>query len=172
MPRMIGSQLGRGDGRIGRALYGEDAVVSKIATTMDHKNADKLVGQYGDRGPLPKTLPRNERMRAYEARYVHAGGPKGEKWQGRANNADKVTGAGVAVGAGAALTELATHRRWPKAATRSNRTALAAGGAAGISELYHRHAEHRARSYSHSRAGVAASALRRMRAYTPDEEQR
>lgn len=136
---------------------------------MDHKNAHQLVRQYGPAGRLPKDLPRPERMRAYEARYVVAGGPKGERWQHRADHLDRVTGASLGVGGAAAVTELATHHRRPRIATKANRVALGAAGIGALSELAHRHAEHKARSYSGSRAGVAASALRRMRDYDPED---
>lgn len=143
--------------------------ISKLETTMDHKNAHQLVRQYGPAGRLPKDLPRPERMRAYEARYVVAGGPKGERWQHRADHLDRVTGASLGVGGAAAVTELATHHRRPRIATKANRVALGAAGIGALSELAHRHAEHKARSYSGSRAGVAASALRRMRDYDPED---
>jgi hypothetical protein len=153
--------------------------VIKIDTTMTPEQAQRHVKQVGEKGPLPKDMPRHKRMKAYEARYVHAGGPKGEKWKRRADNADHVTGGMLAIGGAAGLTELATKtprataalaRRGHNAehiASRSGRVGIAAGTAAAGSELFHRHAQHKQASYASSPAGVAASALRRMRDYTP-----
>lgn len=154
--------------------------VTKIDTDMHSDQAKQIVGQYGLRGPLPRQLDRDTRMKAYEARYVAAGGPKGEKWQHRADDLDHVTGAALATGGTAAAGELAARtqrgqrlvqraRINPARLThRANRVGLGAAAVGTISELAHRHAQHRASSYSSSPAGVAASALRRMRDYTGD----
>lgn len=145
--------------------------VGKIDTTMNEHQAKQVTGQYGLKGPLPRHLPREERMRAYEGRYVAAGGPKGEKWQRRSDNLDHVTGGALATGGAAALTELASHkgRIHPKIAPKANRVGLTAAGVGALSELAHRHAQHRAGSYKSSPAGVAAGALRRMRDNTPED---
>jgi hypothetical protein len=167
---------------IGTALGGSAAAlatrpknkpVKKIDTTMDHQTAQQYKAKYGLRGPLPKGLARDEKMRAYEGRYVAAGGPKGEKHQRRADRADRVTGASLAVGGGSAFGTIAGRHpkvmaRHPRLHGRSDVAGLGAAGVGALSELYHRHQEHKARSYSSSPAGVAASALRRMRDYTPD----
>lgn len=145
--------------------------ISKLDTTMDEHHAKEVVGQYGLKSPLPRHLPRQERMRAYEARYVAAGGPKGEKWQRRSDNLDHVTGGALATGGAAALTELASHkgRIHPGIAPKANRVGLTAAGVGALSELAHRHAQHKASSYKSSPAGVAASALRRMRNYGTED---
>jgi hypothetical protein len=154
--------------------------VVKIATTMDPKTAHGYVSRYGTRGPLPKGLDRNEKMRAYEGRYVALGGPKGEKWKRRAEIADKITGGAIITGGGGAAADLASrskrvqrtlirHGRNPKRLGEiGTRVGLGAAAVGAGSEYLHRHAQHRQASYSHSPAGVAASALRRMRDYTPD----
>lgn len=155
--------------------------VSKINTTISREDADKVKAQYGIRGPLPKTLSREQRIHAYEGRYVAAGGPKGEKWQRRSDNLDHVTGAALGTGGVAAGAQLHLEHRARRLATagapakaaersaaRSGKIGLAAAGIGAISELGHRHAQHRASSYRSSPAGVAAGALRRLRDYTPD----
>ena len=158
--------------------------VAKVDTTLSQDEAQQVKAKYGLRGPLPRDLDRPTRMKAYEGRYIAAGGPKGEKWQQRADNLDHVTGGALAVGGAGALTQLHNERRANrlkalKAPTgaihavehhshRAGRIGLAAGGVGAISELGHRHAQHRAASYRSSPAGVAASALRRMRDYTPE----
>ena len=172
-PRVVARQVGGALRRKAMNRFG------KVDTTMDHRTASRYVRRYGTRGPLPKGLDRNEKMRAYEGRYVALGGPKGEKWGRRARVADRVTGGTVIGGGLAAGTLLAT--RHPKAAgflARHGRdaerigrvaenTALGSATAAAGSEYYHRHAERKQSSYRHSAAGVAASALRRMQDYTP-----
>lgn len=155
--------------------------IGKIDTTMSSSDAKRYSHQYGIKGPLPKGLPREEKMRAYEGRYIAAGGPKGERWHKRADAFDRVTGGALAAG-GVALTGQAAHdtHLGRRVATRlgvrdhallhqrANKLGLAAGGVGALSELAHRHAEHKQAHYSNSAAGVAASALRRMRDYTPD----
>lgn len=157
--------------------------VSKIDTTISRQDADKIKAKYGLRGPLPKDLSREQKMHAYEGRYVAAGGPKGERWQHRADDLDHATGAALGVGGAGALTQLhaetKAHRLRAagapakvlapveRRAMHSGKIGLAAAGVGALTELGHRHAQHRAASYRSSPAGVAASALRRMRDYTP-----
>ena len=141
--------------------------VTKAETTMDEKNARKLVRTVGDRGPLPKGMPREERMRAYEARYVAAGGPKGEKWNRRAKGAEATSVAGGAVsGAGAAgLLAAGKNQR----VRRIARPAMLSGTAVwGLGGLAAHDARRRRASYKSSPAGVAASALTRMRNYSQE----
>lgn len=154
--------------------------VKKIDTTMDERTARREVGRYGTRGPLPKGLDRPTKMRAYEARYVAAGGPRGEKWKRTANRAEHLTtasivGAGTAAGVdlaarSARVQRLARSRGIDPGKVRGKAGVIGLGSAAvgAGGELLRRAAERRRASYSSSPAGVAASALRRMRDYTPD----
>lgn len=156
--QMTGSAVARGDGR-----------VMKVDTTMSDRHAAQLASRYDTRGPLPKTLDRNQRMAAYEARYIAAGGKKSEKWKRRADRAEVGRNIGLA-GATAAGGALLAHkapvlRRIPK--HRLESAAVGSGVFGGASELYGEHARSRRASYANSPAGVAASALQRMRAYTP-----
>lgn len=136
-----------------------------------------LIRQYGDRGPLPAGLDRETKMKAYEARYVHAGGDKSEKWNHRANAAEGSRNAALATGTAglaglAALKHPRLARRMakhPRLQHRLDATALTAGAAGGASELYGEYARHRRASYANSPGGVARSALTRMRSYTPDQ---
>lgn len=161
------------------AVRRANTVAKSIQTSVTPDEVKSYTTQYGTRGALPRKLDRDTRRKAYEARYVAAGGPKGEKWKNRADRADHVTGAGVAVGGLAGATELATRTKLAARAIKSpttrkqiahvsSRVGIAAGTGAAASELFHRHAQHRQSSYKHSPAGVAASALRRMQA--SDEE--
>jgi hypothetical protein len=148
-----------------------------LTTSVSEDDARKLVARHGLKGPLPKNLDRNQRMAAYEARYVSAGGRKAEKWNHRANQANKVSNAavGAATAAGSAYLAARTHRMqaWkPKLAARvAHQAELSGVGAAtlgGAAQIYGDHAKHRRSSYASAPAGVAASALRRMRAYDPN----
>lgn len=167
MPRKAGSTGYRGTGR----PYG----VAKADNGADHKD---LIRRYGDRGPLPKGLDRDTKIRAYEARYAAHGGHKGEKWQRRANVAEGTRNAGLAgatlagaayVGArtrlGARMPALHNAALRRKADTAAVTSATVGGGA----ELYGEYARNRRASYSSSPGGVAASALTRLRANTPKE---
>ena len=79
--------------------------VVKVDTTMSDADAKRLAAHYDTRGPLPKKLSRDARMRAYEARYIASGGREGEKWKHRANMAETSRNIGLAgATAGAALT--------------------------------------------------------------------
>jgi hypothetical protein len=148
----------------------------KVDTTMDDHTAHSLAGKYGVKGPLPKTLSRDEKMTAYEARYIAAGGRKAEKYQRRSRNADIVRniGAGVATGAAAGLLAGKSKKVAPILArakvtpSRLETAGLAGATTAGTAELYGEHARHKRASYAHSPGGVAASALTRMRSYTPE----
>lgn len=148
-----------------------------LAITGSRSEHKALIHQYGDRGPLPKGLDRDTKMRAYEARYVHAGGDKSQKWNRRANAAEGSRNAALATGTAglaglAALKHPKIARRLakhPRLAHRIDATALTAGAVGGASELYGEYARHRRASYANSPGGVAASALRRMRAYTPQD---
>lgn len=159
--------------RKARWLFGK-ADRREPLSRMRADQAAQIVRRHGDAGPLPSNLSRPERMQAYEARYVHAGGHKAEHWQRRADRADKVKVAGLAgaTAGGAAIMAL----RHPRLAARLGHRAHAARHAAdtatigaatvsGAGELYAGHARRRRASYSNSKAGVAASALRRMRDY-------
>lgn len=157
----------------GRLGMGQDAGgygmnISKAETTMSDEHAQRLIGQVGDRGPLPTGMSRPEKMRAYEARYVAAGGPKGERWNGRAKRAETTSAVGGGVAGAGALGMLTAGGR-PKA-RRIARTASLAGTAGwGLAGLAAHDARKRRSSYSSSPAGVAASALTRMRNYSPKE---
>lgn len=140
--------------------------VVKLDTTMREDEARKIVGRYGLKGTLPHTLDRPTRMKAYEARYVSAGGPKGEKWGRRKSHADKVLGGSAITVGAAAGTELASRAlRKPRLGHRASTIGLAATASGVPAYLASRHAEHKQASYRSTPAGVAASALRRMRDY-------
>lgn len=153
--------------------------VAKLSTTLSSQDAQHQVKQYGLRGPLPKTLDRPSRMRAYEGRYIAAGGPKGERWQHRSDDLDHITGATIGTAAGAIGAKLAVESKPgkrlikapPHFAPRAGKVAEVAGAIGASSELLHRHAQHKASSYKSSPGGVAASALTRLRAYSPDSDQ-
>ncbi len=142
--------------------------VVKVDTTMSDADAKRLAGQYDTRGPLPKQLSREQRMKAYEARYIASGGKEGEKWQRRANAAEVSRNVGLAgATAGAALTLAGRHKRL---APHLKKVALGAAAYGGASELYGEHARSRRASFRNSPAGVAGSALSRMQAYTPEKK--
>ena len=157
---------------------------AQLRAQMRVGKAADPIKTYGDRGPLPKGLAREERMRAYAARVEHHGGRKGQKWQRRANAADATRNALVAgaTGAGAILlTGRSKHvanvaRKTPllrravgnKGAHKHAETAaLATGTAIGATELYGDYARHRRASYKSSPGGAAQSALTRMQRNTP-----
>lgn len=154
--------------------------LTKALTTMSENDAARIARKYGTKGPLPKGLSRDQRMKAYEGRYVASGGPKGEKWQRRVERSEVGRNAGLAGATLAGAAFLASRGRKTGPAMRRTKmlrgatprrlenagVASAVGG--GLSELYGEHARSRRASYRHSPAGVAGSALTRMRAYTPD----
>ena len=146
--------------------------VSKVQTTMSDKEARQLARRYDTRGPLPGHLNREQRMKAYEARYIAAGGRKAEKWKHRADAAEVGRNVGLAgVTAAGALTlarKAPIVRRIPHHVLE--RVAVGAGTFGGASELYGEHARSRRASYQNSPAGVAGSALSRMQAYTPEKK--
>ena len=152
--------------------------VVKVDTTMSDADAQRLAGRYDTRGPLPKKLSRDARMKAYEARYIASGGKQGEKWQRRANAAEVSRNIGLAgATAGAALTLAGRNRKLrPHLARikvthhRADNAALGAAAFGGASELYGEHARSRRASFRNSPAGVAGSALSRMQAYTPEKK--
>lgn len=148
-----------------------------LKTSVNERDAKRLVGRHGLTGPLPSGLGREQRMAAYEARYVSAGGHKAERWQRRALRADKVknVGLGVATAGGAAWLAGRTHagaatlrRLGPRAAHHAETAAGAGAVVGGAGELYAGHSRRKRSSYASAPAGVAASALRRMRDYTPN----
>lgn len=153
--------------------------IAKVDTTMSDHEAKRIAARYDTKGPLPKTLSRDERMKAYEGRYVASGGRKAEKWKRRANAAEVGRNVGLvgATTSAAALLASRGKRTGPAMASRKvlrhvtpHRTESAALGSAlggGWSELYGEHARSRRASYQNSPAGVAGSALSRMQAYTP-----
>lgn len=147
----------------------------------DRKTNDSLIARYGDRGPLPKKIDRGEKMRAYEARYVRHGGHKANKYARRAEVGEGVKniGLGVATAGGAAWLGARTKRgekvaaklkvRAPSARRHLDTVAVGGGVAGGAGEIYSGYANQRQSSYANTPGGVAASALRRMRAYTPED---
>lgn len=153
--------------------------VAKVDTTMSEHEAGKLAARYDTRGPLPKGMTREAKMKAYEGRYIAAGGKKGEKWKRRADRAEvgrNIGLAGATVGA-AALLAARGKKTGPKMAGnkvlrhvtphRTETVGLGSALGGGWSELYGEHARSRRASYANSPAGVAGSALSRMQAYTP-----
>jgi hypothetical protein len=153
-----------------------------LRTSVSDTDAKRLVREHGLKGPLPKSLNRNQRISAYEARYVTAGGHKAQKWQHRAENADRVKTAGlvgVTAATGAALTAR-THlgrglkaskvgAKFPHFGHHIETAALASGAAGGAGELYAARARRKRSGYASAPAGVASSALRRLHAYTPEQ---
>ena len=153
---------------MGQSAGGYGMNVSKAVTTMSEQDARRLVGEVGDRGPLPAGLSREKKMRAYEARYVAAGGPKGEQWNQRAKAADKASAASGALAGAGSLGVLATRKR-PRARRVAGTAALLGTAGWGLGGAAAYDAKRRRSSYSSSPAGVAASALTRMRNYSPKE---
>lgn len=141
----------------------------KVDTSMSDADAHRLAQRYDTRGPLPKTLSREQKMKAYEARYIAAGGRQGEKWKRRADRAEVGRNIGLtgATLAGAALLAHKAPGLRRVARHHLEHAAVAAGTFGGASELYGEHARSRRASYQNSPAGVAGSALTRMQAYTP-----
>lgn len=166
-----------------KAVREEMAKREPLRTSISRNDAKRLERQYGLKGPLPKGLTREQKMAAYEARYVRAGGHKAEKWHNRAERSEKIRTAGVGAGAlagaaflgakaGAGRTLAPLARRTPL--KRVNRGHLETAGvgvgtvtaAAEVDAMY---ARRKRSSYASAPGGVAASALRRMKAYTPTE---
>lgn len=158
-----------------------EELAKALKTTMSDHEAKQYAGKYGLKGPLPKTLDRTERMKAYEGRFLASGGRKAQKWERVADGADKVRNGALAVGTGAASLALASRTkagakviaRLPKAKKvahpkRVENYALGTAAVGGGAELTAGHARRKRSSYSGSPGGVAASALRRMQDYTPE----
>ena len=153
--------------------------VTKVDTTMSDHEAHQLASRYDTRGPLPKGLSRDQKMKAYEARYIAAGGKKAEKWKRRADAAEVGRNIGLVGATTSAAALLASRGRRTGAAMARTRglrhltphrletAALGSALGGGYSELYGEHARSRRASYQNSPAGVAGSALSRMQAYTP-----
>ena len=172
------------NGRLGMTgsmvVRGDKTVFGKVATTMSEREAHHLARQYDTRGPLPGGLSREQKMKAYEARYIAAGGKKAEKWKRRADVSEvgRNVGLGGATAAAAGLLAVKGRRTGPfMARTRGLRhitahrlesAGLVSAAGGGSAELYGEHARRRRASYQNSPAGVAGSALSRMRAYTPE----
>ena len=161
-----------------RFQHGDFEVGKRDSLEIKHKaEHPKLLKTYGDKGPLPKGLDRDTRMKAYEARYVAHGGDKADKYGRRAEAAEAVRNVGLAgatVG-GAAWLAARGKKLGPKIATRvsprakhhADTAAVASATVGGAAELYGEYARGRRSSYTNSPAGVAGSSLRRMRDYTP-----
>lgn len=163
---MTGPASDRGDREIYKA--------APLDTTLDDDQARKVVGRVGLKGPLPKELSRDQRMTAYEARYLHAGGRKAQHWQRRSEAADKVRGTATATGVTAAAAVLASRlkhapklMKTPAFGHRVENAALGSAVTAGTAGLASDYSRKRRAAYSSAPGGVAASALRRMREYTP-----
>ena len=148
-------------------------VAKDFKTSISDDDAKHLVERHGLKGPLPKTLNREQKMAAYEARYVSAGGHKAEKWNHRASVGDRVKNTGLAVATAGGAGWLATRGKLkgkalsPKIRHHAETIAGAGATAGGAGELYAAHARHKRSSYASAPAGVARSALTRMRDYTP-----
>ena len=165
------STVSRGDSAVGKAL----------TTTMTDEQAARLSSKYPN-GPLPKTLDRKKRMKAYEARYVAGGGRKAEKWRKQARNAEIGRNVGLVGGTTAAAALLAARgkRTGAKMAAhpvlrhvtprRAETAALTSALGGGWNELYGEHARRRQKHFQSTPAGIAGSALSRMQAYTPGEK--
>ena len=163
-------------GMTGSAVTRGDREVYKALTDMSEADAKAISAKY-PAGRLPKHLDRPTRMKAYEARYVAAGGPKAERWGDAAEGSKTVRNAGIgaATGSAAALLALKGKRTGPAMARtrglrkvtahRAEVVGLAAGVQGGAAELFHEHAKSKRSSYTNSPGGVAASALTRMRNY-------
>lgn len=156
---------------IGPASKRGDRLVSKVDVTMSDREAHRLAAQYDTRGPLPKGLDRQTKMKAYEARYIASGGKKAERWKRRADAAEVSRNVGLAVatvtGAGALAARHPKLHRTGRTVHRLETASLAGAVHGGASELYGEHARSRRASYQNSPGGVAGSALARMQAYTP-----
>ncbi|HEY5787489.1 MAG TPA: hypothetical protein VIT65_22215 [Microlunatus sp.] len=151
--------------------------VAKVDTTMSDAEAHRLAQRYDTRGPLPKKLSRDQKMKAYEARYIASGGRKSEKWKRRADTAEVGRNVGLAGATGGALLTLAARskklgpklRKIKVTPHRADNATIGAAAFGGASELYGEHARSRRASYQSSPGGVAGSALSRMQAYTPEK---
>jgi hypothetical protein len=151
--------------------------VRKVETTMSDAEAKRTAARYDTRGPLPKGLTREQKMKAYEGRYIASGGRKAEKWKRRANAAEVGRNIGLAgATAGAAVTLAARGRRLGPTLRkvkvtphRADNATIGSAAFGGASELYGEHARSRRASYQNSPGGVAGSALSRMQAYTPEK---
>jgi hypothetical protein len=151
--------------------------VQKVETTMSDAEAKRTAARYDTRGPLPKGLTREQKMKAYEGRYIASGGRKAEKWKRRANAAEVGRNIGLAgATAGAAVTLAARGRRLGPTLRkvkvtphRADNATIGSAAFGGASELYGEHARSRRASYQNSPGGVAGSALSRMQAYTPEK---
>lgn len=172
-------------GMTGMTVVRGDAAVAKAqspgpSTTMSDAEAKRIAARYDTRGPLPKTLNRSQRMKAYEGRYIASGGRKSAKWARRANAAEVGRNIGLvgATASAAALLASRGRRTGPAMASRKvlrhltphrlETSALGSALGGGWSELYGEHARSRRAHYANSPAGVAGSALSRMQAYTPE----
>lgn len=177
---------------VAKSIWADVDKSDRLATSMHEDEAHRLVhshGGYGLRGPLPRGLNRDEKMRAYEARYIASGGHKAHTWQRRAQEAEVARNVGIAGGTLAGAAFLAAGSRRGRAAGRliarhthpklqrvgaghirrgSEQLLAGAGTLAGAAELGGEWARHRRGSYTSAPGGVAASALSRMRAYSPD----
>lgn len=150
----------------------------QLKTSISESDAKKIVDRVGLKGPLPKGLTREQKMAHYEARYVSAGGHKAQKWSRRATASEDARVASVGVGGAAAGAWALTHgkgriagkvlRHTPNLKHHAEMTAAGAAVGASAGELYGAHARKKRSSYASAPAGVAASALRRMQAYTPN----
>ncbi len=154
-----------------------------LRTSISRDDAKRLSRQYGLKGPLPKGLTREQKMAAYEARYVSAGGSRAERWQRRAERSEKIRTAGVVAGVAAGGAYLGAKAGLGRPASRLvgrtplrriNRNHLETAGVAvgtltGAAEIDAMRARRKRSSYASAPGGVAASALRRMKAYTPEE---
>lgn len=175
---MSGNQVGYGSRALGLAIYNTPdlpQLVSKVNTTMTDAEAKRQTGKYDTRGPLPKGLSREAKMKAYEGRYIASGGKKAEKWKERANTAEVGRNIGLAGATALGAVSLAARHpklkaRAPRLSHKSDSGAIGSGVFGGASELYGEHARSRQASYRNSPGGVAASALSRMQAYTPEKK--
>ena len=174
-------KIAAGGALVGAAGLGAKAAntkrheVGKASVTMSDADAKKLSDKYDTRGPLPKTLSREQKMKAYEARYVSAGGKKAEKYKHRAAAAEVGRTAGLGVATASAAGVLATRgkrtgkimAKLPLTHRHIEGAGLAGAAVGGSAEMYGAYARHRRASYANSPAGVAGSALTRMQNYTP-----
>lgn len=164
--------------------YGEIAKYQPVGptTTMSEDRAKSIAARYDTKGPLPKGLPREKKMEAYEGRYIASGGRKAAKWKRRSNYSEVGRNAGLVGATGSAALLLASRGKHTGPAMARNKvlrratphrletSALGSALAGGWSELYGEHARSRSRHYSSAPAGVAGSALTRMQAYTPEKK--
>lgn len=171
----------RKDPRKNKARY--VAKADPLKTSISRDDAKRLSRQYGLKGPLPKGLDRNQKMAAYEARYVTSGGHKAAKWQHRADTSEKIRATGVGLGAAAGAAFLGSKagagriagplaRRTPLRHITRNHLETAGVGVGTVTagaEVDAMRARKKRSSYASAPGGVAAGALRRLRAYTPED---